>query len=113
MVCYGDGSNIVPTISLSDLTNIVVEIVETLPEKHYVFAVDDSKNSLIQIIKTISESLGTGKVLKVGKEQALTNKKLTQLDIDLLQTNLRLEAAAIKDMGFEWKYEVRLIMIEG
>ncbi|KAJ3416008.1 Adenylate kinase 7 [Chytridiales sp. JEL 0842] len=109
LVSYGDGSNVLPTVHLDDLCNIIVEVVETVPENRYLLAIDDSKNTLYEITKAISESLGTGRVKKVPREQALLNKSLTQSDYDMLQCNLRLEPGHVKEMTFEWKYDAGLI----
>lgn len=40
------------------------------------------------------------------KEAALLNKDLPQTDYDMLLLNLRLDPGRIKEMSFEWKYEV-------
>lgn len=109
LICYGEGNNIIPTIHMDDLCNIVVEIGETSPENKYLLAIDDSKHSLFEITKAISEALSTGKVKRVSKEQALLNKDLPQSDYDMLLVNLRLEPGHVKDMTFEWKYETGLI----
>ncbi|KAI8854406.1 hypothetical protein BC829DRAFT_424481 [Chytridium lagenaria] len=93
LVCFGDGNNIVPTIHLDDLCNIIVEVAETTPESKYFLAIDESKNSLYEITK------------KLPKEIALVNKGLPQSDYDMLLVNLRLEPGHVKDMTFEWKYE--------
>jgi hypothetical protein len=50
--------------------------------------------------------LGTGAVKNVSKEEALLIKEISQQDFDMLLLNLRIEAASIKDMNLEWKYEV-------
>src|SRR4051812_10533551 len=51
LICYGDGQNIVPTIHLDDVCNIIVEVVETTPESRYLLAIDDSKSTLYEITK--------------------------------------------------------------
>ena len=51
LLCYGEGDNIIPTIYLDDLVSIILEVVETTPEIRYIIAVDDSKNTLFDIIK--------------------------------------------------------------
>ncbi len=51
LICYGEGSNMIPTIHLDDLSSILVELVETTPETRYIVAVDDSKNNLYDILK--------------------------------------------------------------
>ncbi|KAJ3332668.1 Adenylate kinase 7 [Blyttiomyces sp. JEL0837] len=109
LICYGDGSNVLPTIHVDDLCNVIVEVAETLPEPRYLLAIDDSKSTLMEITKAISDGLGNGKVKKVAKESALLNKGLPQADFDMLLVNLRLEPGHVKDMNFEWKYEAGII----
>ncbi|KAJ3027297.1 UNVERIFIED_CONTAM: Adenylate kinase 7 [Siphonaria sp. JEL0065] len=109
LICYGEGSNVLPTIHLDDLSNIIVEVVEFQPEHKYLLAIDESKNTLYEITKAISDGLGTGRVKKVPKEVALLNKNLPQSDFDMLLVNLRLEPGHVKDMSFEWKYEQGMI----
>ncbi|KAI8618987.1 hypothetical protein BC830DRAFT_1226450 [Chytriomyces sp. MP71] len=109
LICYGDGSNVLPTIHLDDLTNIMVEVIEFQPESKYLLAIDDSKNTLYDITKAISDGLGSGKVKKVAKEMALLNKNLPQSDFDMILVNLRLEPGHVKEMTFEWKYEAGMI----
>ncbi|KAI9209622.1 uncharacterized protein BJ171DRAFT_560904 [Polychytrium aggregatum] len=109
LICYGEGNNILPTIHLDDLCNIVVEVADTQPENKYMLAIDDSKHSLYEITKAISEALTTGKVKKVPKEHAFLYHGLTQSDYDMLLVNLRLEPGHVKDMSFEWKYESGLV----
>ena len=58
--------------------------------------------------QAISEALGTGKVKKVPKEAALLNKDLPQSDFDMLTVNVRLEPGHVKDMSFEWRFEVQM-----
>lgn len=58
--------------------------------------------------QAINESLGTAKIVKVSKEEALIRKDLSQADYDMLTVNIRLEGSTVKDMGLEWKYEVKM-----
>lgn len=51
--------------------------------------------------------MSSGKVKKAPKEMAFLQRQISQSDFDMLTSSLRLEAGAIKDMTFEWKYEVR------
>ncbi|KAJ3260305.1 Adenylate kinase 7 [Boothiomyces macroporosus] len=104
--CFGDGSNVLPTIHLDDLIAITVEVIETSPEVKYIVAVDESKSTLYEITKAIADSLSNGVVKKVGKEEGFLEKSFTQEDIDMLTVNLRMEPAYIKDLGLEWKYEL-------
>eukprot|EP00842_Homolaphlyctis_polyrhiza_P001759 jgi/Hompol1/2584/HPOL_001428-RA len=107
--CFGDGSNNLPTIHLDDLISIIAETIETTPENKYLVAVDESKNTLYDITKAISESLGTGMVKKLPKEQAFLQKTISQADYDMLTTNLKLDPGHIKEMSIEWKYESGLV----
>jgi adenylate kinase len=108
LVCYGDGTNTLPCIHLDDLVNITVEVIETTPETKYLIAVDESKSTLLEITKAISENLGSGLVKNVDKEEAFLNKSISQADYDMLTCGLRLDASQVKEMSFEWKFEVSL-----
>ena len=46
----GTGDNIVPTIHAKDLSNIVVSVADSKPKTRYILAVDDSMNSMTDII---------------------------------------------------------------
>ena len=43
----------------------------------FILAVDDSKNTLEEIVKAISQNLGTGKIQHISREDALLNKELS------------------------------------
>ena len=57
--------------------SVVVNIADGRPKARYILAVDDSKNMLEEIVKVISENLGTRKIQHVSKEDALLNKDLS------------------------------------
>ncbi|KXS22159.1 P-loop containing nucleoside triphosphate hydrolase protein [Gonapodya prolifera JEL478] len=110
LTVYGDGSNIVPTIHIDDLTNIVVDVVDNPPgEQKYILAVDDSKSTMGDIAKAISSALTTGKVDFVPKEQALLQKYFTQYEYDTITMNLKMDPGKAKEMSFEWKYESGIV----
>ena len=46
----GSGENIVPTIHVKDLSNIMVSVADAKPKTRYIVAVDDSMNSMTEII---------------------------------------------------------------
>ncbi len=54
----------------------------------------------------MTDTLGSGKVKMVSKEDALISKDWSQIDYDTLQINLKMEAGKIKEMPIEWRYEV-------
>ncbi|KAH6575069.1 hypothetical protein BASA60_005191 [Batrachochytrium salamandrivorans] len=92
-----------------DLISIIIELVETSPETRYLVAIDESKNTLYDITKAISESMGSGIVKKLEKENAFLNTSLSQADYDMLTVNLKIESSYVKEMLTEWKYESGLI----
>ncbi|EDO36546.1 predicted protein [Nematostella vectensis] len=108
--CFGPGDNIVPTIHISDLASIVLNICDQHPKVRYMVAVDESKNTLEEIVKAVSIYLGTGKVKKISKEEALLIKELEQADFDMLLVNLRMEATFIKEgMNINWVSETGVV----
>jgi adenylate kinase len=110
LTCYGEGNNVLPTIHIDDLVGIVFELSETAPsENRYVLAVDDSKNTLFDITKAISEALTTGKVIKTTKEAALLSRAMVQTEYDMLLLNSRLDPGHVKEMTFEWKFDSGII----
>ncbi|XP_072283765.1 adenylate kinase 7 [Pyxicephalus adspersus] len=94
---FGDGQNIIPLIHVTDLASSIQNIGDRRPRTHYLVAVDDATHTLEEIVKTISVHLGPGKVQKVSKEAVFLNKELTQLEIDHLLVNLRMEAVFLKE----------------
>ena len=63
--CFGNGQNIVPTIHIKDLAAVIVNICDQNPKVRYLVAVDDSKNTLEEIVKVYCV------VLKFIKKQDL------------------------------------------
>lgn len=55
---------------------MVVNIADGRPKVRFILAVDDSKNTLEEIVKVISQNLGTGKIQHISREDALLNKEL-------------------------------------
>ncbi|KAK3748734.1 hypothetical protein QZH41_015670, partial [Actinostola sp. cb2023] len=108
--CFGVGDNIVPTIHINDLASVLVNICDQRPKVRYIVAVDESKNTLEEIVKAISIYLGTGKIKKITKEEALLIKELEQADFDMLLVNLRMEATFIKEgMTVNWIAESGIV----
>ncbi|PIO31507.1 hypothetical protein AB205_0018280, partial [Aquarana catesbeiana] len=100
---FGDGQNIIPLIHIKDLASVVQNIVDRRPRTHYLVAVDDTTHTLEEVVKTVSVHLGPVKVQKVSKEAVFLNKELTQLEIDHLLVNLRMEAVFLKqNFNINW-----------
>nr|KAF6498873.1 adenylate kinase 7 [Molossus molossus] len=94
---FGDGSNIIPAIHVLDLAGVIQNIIDHVPKIHYLVAVDESAQTLEDLVKCISKHTGPGKVQKVLKENAFLTKDLTQESIDHLLVNLRMEALFVKE----------------
>ncbi|XP_069713167.1 adenylate kinase 7 isoform X4 [Phaenicophaeus curvirostris] len=107
---FGDGNNIIPTIHVLDLAAVLQNIADHRPKSHYILAVDVSMHTLKEIIKCISKNVGPGKIEKVPKENAFLSKELTQMHLDMLLVNLRMEAMFLKDIfNIKWVAQAGLV----
>uniref|UniRef100_A0A3B4H6I2 Adenylate kinase 7-like n=1 Tax=Pundamilia nyererei TaxID=303518 RepID=A0A3B4H6I2_9CICH len=103
---FGDGENIVPTIHIHDLASVVCSVIQHQPRPYYLLAVDDSNNTMEEIVKKIASVLGPGKIQKKPSEDAFLTKDLT----DSLLVSLRMEAAYIKKLfSFNWVCQFGLV----
>ncbi|KAL3873983.1 hypothetical protein ACJMK2_037057 [Sinanodonta woodiana] len=108
--CFGNGQNVVPTIHIKDLGAIIQNIADSRPKVRYLIAKDDSNSTLEEIVKSISQSLGNGKVKNLAKEEALLQKDILQADFDMLLVNLRMDAVHVKEnMRINWVSETGII----
>ena len=48
---FGNGQNVLPTIHIKDLSNIIVSLCDQKPKTRYVLAVDDAKSTLEDITR--------------------------------------------------------------
>lgn len=69
--------NVVPTIHALDLGSIVLNLADSKPKTRYLLAVDDSHSTLSELVKAVSQGLGTGHTKIVPREEALLDKDLT------------------------------------
>ena len=66
------GRNIIPTIHMKDLINIISKIIEKKPNSYYLLAFDDSKNRTLKyIIHSIYDSIGDINKMLPPKEEEL------------------------------------------
>ena len=49
--CFGNGSNVVPTIHIKDLASVLVNIADHRPRVRYLLAVDDANSTLDEIVQ--------------------------------------------------------------
>uniref|UniRef100_A0A3Q3BX71 Adenylate kinase 7b n=1 Tax=Haplochromis burtoni TaxID=8153 RepID=A0A3Q3BX71_HAPBU len=81
---FGDGENIVPTIHIHDLASVVCSVIQHQPRPYYLLAVDDSNNTMEEIVKV--------------------------MEADSLLVSLRMEAAYIKKLfSFNWVCQFGLV----
>ncbi|XP_053922925.1 adenylate kinase 7 isoform X3 [Cuculus canorus] len=100
---FGDGNNFIPTIHVLDLAAVLQNIADHRPKSHYILAVDVSMHTLKELIKCISKNVGPGKIEKIPKENAFLSKELTQMHLDMLVVNLRMEAVFLKEIfNIKW-----------
>ena len=57
--------------------SVLVNITDSRPKVRYLVAVDAAHNTLEEIVKAISDNLGTGRVDHTPKEEALVDKNLS------------------------------------
>uniref|UniRef100_A0A3Q2CCQ9 Adenylate kinase 7a n=1 Tax=Cyprinodon variegatus TaxID=28743 RepID=A0A3Q2CCQ9_CYPVA len=95
---FGNGTNYIPMIHVGDLGRVIQNVIKLKPKSKYILAVDESHNTLEDVVKAISNVLGPEKVCKVPLEDAITMKEL-----DCLSINLRMDAAVDSDtFSFNW-----------
>jgi len=70
------GRNIIPTIHMKDLINIISKIIEKKPSSYYILAFDQNKNnSLLSITKSIYDCVGDINKMIAPKEELNDNNK--------------------------------------
>lgn len=108
--CFGDGTNIVPTIHIKDLAAVIQNVADARPKVRYIIAKDDAQNTLEEIVRAVSGNLGSGKIKHITKEEALLSKDIEQADFDMLLVNLRMDAVFVKEnMHISWTSEAGII----
>ncbi|XP_070843607.1 adenylate kinase 7-like [Chaetodon trifascialis] len=107
---FGRGTNSIPMIHVYDLGGVLQNIIELKPKSKYILAVDDSKNTLEDIVKMISSTLGPGKMNKVPEQEAIAMKAFTPEELEYLNIDLRLDALTIKDsFSLRWTSEAGMV----
>ena len=70
------GKNIIPTLHMKDLINIITKIIEKKPNSYYILAFDQSENrTLKNIIKSIYDCIGdSNNMMPIKNEEPLEDK---------------------------------------
>uniref|UniRef100_A0A8V0YUP1 Adenylate kinase 7 n=1 Tax=Gallus gallus TaxID=9031 RepID=A0A8V0YUP1_CHICK len=107
---FGHGNNCIPTIHVRDLAAVLQNIADHRPKFHYILAVDESAHTFQELIKCISKNVGPGKIEKIPEENAFLSKELTQMHVDMLLVNLRMEAMFLKEtFNIKWVAQTGLV----
>ncbi|NXN90904.1 KAD7 kinase, partial [Rhinopomastus cyanomelas] len=107
---FGDGNNFIPTIHVLDLAAVLQNIADRRPRFHYILAVDASMHTLEELVKCISKNVGPGKIEKIPKENAFLSKELTQMHLDMLLVNLRMESMFLNEtFNIKWVAQAGLV----
>ncbi|XP_065819463.1 adenylate kinase 7-like [Labrus bergylta] len=109
---FGQGTNYIPMIHVNDLGGVIQNIIEVKPKlkSKYILAVDDSKNTLEEIVKMISYTLGSGDVNILPQEEAITMKAFQPEELQFLSIDLRLDTFMIKDIfTLNWTSEAGMV----
>ncbi|KFQ75431.1 Adenylate kinase 7, partial [Phaethon lepturus] len=107
---FGDGNNFIPTIHVLDLAAVLQNVADHRPRSHYILAVDVSMHTLQELIKCISKNVGPGKIEKIPKENAYLSKELSQMHLDMLLVNLRMESMFLKEaFNIKWVAQAGLV----
>ncbi|XP_013870875.1 adenylate kinase 7 [Austrofundulus limnaeus] len=95
---FGNGTNYIPTIHVYDLGGVVQNVLQLRPKTNYILAVDHSRNTLGDIVKTISDVLGPEEVHKMSLQDVVTMKAVTTQQLDCLSIDLCLDAVMVNDL---------------
>ncbi|XP_037606367.1 adenylate kinase 7a isoform X2 [Sebastes umbrosus] len=107
---FGSGTNYIPMIHVYDLGRVIQNVIELKPKTKYILAVDDSRNTLEEIVKAISDTLGPGKINKVPEQDAIDMEAFKPEELEYLNINLRLDAFLIKDsFSLSWTSEAGMV----
>ncbi|XP_037072908.1 adenylate kinase 7-like [Pollicipes pollicipes] len=96
LTVYGRGNNVIPTIHVLDLAQLVQYTYEKRPPSRYILAVDGLSNTQREIVKAISMELSTGQVKRADKEDIFLTD-MTLLHADLITSDLKMEGIVFAD----------------
>ncbi|KAM3603156.1 uncharacterized protein V6R79_017437 [Siganus canaliculatus] len=107
---FGEGANYIPMIHVYDLGRVLQNIIELRPTSKYILAVDDSKNTLEDIVQMISTTLGPGKINRMPEYEAIATNAFKSEELEYLSINLQLDAVIIKEnFHLQWTSEAGML----
>lgn len=96
LTVYGRGNNVIPTIHILDLGQIIQYTFDQRPSSRYILAVDGISNTQREIVKAISTELSTGQIKKADKEDIFLTD-MSMLHADLITSDLKMEGIVFSD----------------
>ncbi|XP_004550614.3 adenylate kinase 7a [Maylandia zebra] len=107
---FGHGTNYIPTIHVSDLGGVIQNIIQLRPRPKYIVAIDNSRNTLEDIVQMISHALGPEEIQKLPPQEAIVMKAFKLEELECLGINLRLETFIINDFfNLSWTSEAGMV----
>uniref|UniRef100_A0A669C560 Adenylate kinase 7a n=1 Tax=Oreochromis niloticus TaxID=8128 RepID=A0A669C560_ORENI len=107
---FGQGTNYIPTIHVSDLGGVIQNIIQLKPRPKYIVAIDNSRNTLEDIVQMISHVLGPEEIQKLPPQEAIAMKAFKPEELECLGINLRLETFIINDFfNLSWTSEAGMV----
>jgi adenylate kinase len=108
LLSLDDGANLLPTIHVADLCSVVERLLDQ-DSKPYLLAVDagqqqEQPQTLLALTTKLSAELGTGEVTHPVQTDVFLTK-----DYEFFQAGIRLQPAAIDELGFEWHMKEGLL----
>jgi adenylate kinase len=87
----GTGDNVIPTIHVKDLSNMVKRIAEVKPLHHYCFAIDRALNQTQrEIVESISKGVGSGQVHNIELDDVVYEEWA-----EFLTLNIRMKSSTV------------------
>eukprot|EP00066_Takifugu_rubripes_P026881 XP_011616147.1 PREDICTED: adenylate kinase 7 [Takifugu rubripes] len=110
ILLFGDGNNVIPMIHVIDLASVIQNVIEQPPLPGYLLAVDNSDNTLEEIVKMVASVLGSGTIQKKPFEEAFLIPDFSVMEIDALQLNLYMDSVYVKELlSVKWMCESGLV----
>uniref|UniRef100_A0A8C6KG87 Adenylate kinase 7a n=1 Tax=Nothobranchius furzeri TaxID=105023 RepID=A0A8C6KG87_NOTFU len=107
---FGAGTNYIPMIHVYDLGQVIQKIIELRRGPTFICAVDDSKSTLEEIIKAISDVLGPGDLHTSTLEDAIRKGGFTPEEVDQLSIDLRLQTSVMNDiLDLNWRCKTGMV----
>ncbi|KAM3838052.1 adenylate kinase 7-like, partial [Diretmus argenteus] len=89
---------------------VIQNVIDRKPKPRYLLAVDNSNNTMEDVVTTLASVLGPGQIQKKPCEDAFLTRDLSQMEIDSLLVNLHMEAVHLKELlNVQWVCEAGLV----